>query len=119
MLCRRFNYLMMFAIGCGLTLTACANSEPSSSTAPEVNPDSVATQTGAIASAERIVALTSLSADLVHQLDSSKLVGVPGSSLIAGDTRFEGIEHVSSERTPPNLEKVVALNPDLVIGAAG
>ncbi|MGJ3249486.1 MAG: ABC transporter substrate-binding protein [Elainellaceae cyanobacterium] len=120
MLCRRFNYLVMFAIGCGLALTACANSEPSSSSEPEVNLNSFEeAQTGAIAMAERLVALTSLSADLVYHLDSSKLVGVPGSSLIAGDARFEGIEQVSSERTPPNLEKVVALNPDLVIGAAG
>jgi iron complex transport system substrate-binding protein len=118
--CRPFNYLVMLVIGCSLALTACASSETSPTTGPEANIDSAEEmQTGAIAPAERIVALTSLSADLVHHLDSSKLVGVPGSSLIAGDARFAGIEQVSSERTPPNLEKVVTLNPDLVIGAVG
>ena len=72
-----------------------------------------------IESAVRIVALTSLTADIVQSLDASKLVGVPGSVLLRQDSRFEGLTVVSEGRTPPNLEKIVALEPDLVIGAAG
>ncbi len=67
----------------------------------------------------RIIALTSLTADITQQLDATSLVGIPGSRLLAGDSRFEGIEVVSSGRTPPNLEKIIALDPTLVIGAAG
>ncbi|MEM9091484.1 MAG: ABC transporter substrate-binding protein, partial [Cyanobacteria bacterium P01_F01_bin.53] len=69
--------------------------------------------------AQRIVALTSLSADLVATLDADKLVGIPGSPLISTDPRFADIESVSEGRSEPNLEKIVALSPDLVIGAKG
>jgi iron complex transport system substrate-binding protein len=70
-------------------------------------------------SAQRIVALTSLSADIIEQLDSSKLVGISGSRLLEGDSRFAEIPRISEGRSQPNLEKIVALKPDLVIGAAG
>jgi iron complex transport system substrate-binding protein len=71
------------------------------------------------ASAQRVVALTSLTADLIQQLDSTKLVGISGSSLLKQDPRFQSISAVSAERSEPNLEKIVALKPDLVIGAKG
>lgn len=67
----------------------------------------------------RIVALTSTSADILQQLDRSKLVGMSGTSLFAKDPRFQNIPTVSSGRTPPNIEKIIALKPDLVIGAVG
>lgn len=72
-----------------------------------------------IASAERVVALTSLSADLTATLDSEKLVGIPGGRLVAQDSRFADIPTVSEGRTEPDLEKIVELQPDLVIGAKG
>ena len=103
-------------------IAACANS-PVVDT-PSANPElanggETATDNSPIATAERIVALTSLTADLVQTLDAEKLVGIPGSSLIRQDSRFEGIEIVSEGRTEPDLEKIIALEPDLVIGASG
>lgn len=68
---------------------------------------------------QRIVALSSISADLVQTLSNGKLVGISGSPLLASDPRFEGLEVVSQGRTEPDLEKIVALEPDLVIGADG
>ena len=67
----------------------------------------------------RVVALTSLSADLVMTLDPEVLVGIPATSLTKSDPRFDGITPVSSGRGQPSLEAIVALNPDLVIGAEG
>ncbi|NEP19379.1 MAG: ABC transporter substrate-binding protein [Leptolyngbya sp. SIO4C1] len=67
----------------------------------------------------QIIALTSLTADLIHTLDEEKLVGISGSSILREDERFAGIEVVSEGRTEPDLEKIVALQPDLVIGAEG
>lgn len=70
-------------------------------------------------SAKRIVTLSSLSSDIVEQLDSTKLIGMSGSDLLKNDSRFKDIPRVSQGQTPPNLEKIVALKPDLVIGAEG
>lgn len=68
-------------------------------------------------SAQRVVALTSLSADIIYSLDKTKLVGRPGSRLLSQDERFDKIPVVSQGRSQPNLEKIVALKPDLVVGA--
>lgn len=69
--------------------------------------------------AQRVVALTSLSADIIEHLDKSKLVGIPGSRLLREDPRFQDVTQVSSGQNTPSLEKIVALKPDLVIGAEG
>ncbi len=102
-----------------LTLMACAptlqQSVPASSEAPPTPPEKPISQ----AQANRVVALTSLSADIIGHLDASKLVGITGSRLFAQDPRFQGLPIVSQGRTPPNLEKITALKPDLVIGATG
>lgn len=68
---------------------------------------------------QRVVSLTSLSADIIYQLDSAKLVGISGSNLFKNDSRFKDIPRVSEGQATPNLEKIVALKPDLVIGAEG
>lgn len=68
---------------------------------------------------QRIVALTSLGADLVVSLDPKVLVGVPGTKLTNSDQRFKGIKRISSGRSQPNIESIVSLKPDLVIGATG
>ncbi|RCJ28328.1 iron ABC transporter substrate-binding protein [Nostoc sp. ATCC 43529] len=70
-------------------------------------------------SAKRVVALSSLSADIIAQLDQTKIVGITGSKLFKDDSRFKNIPRVSEGQNPPNLEKIVALKPDLVIGAEG
>ena len=67
----------------------------------------------------KIVALTSLSADLVNSIDSKSLVGIPGSSLLKSNPAFRNIAIISSGRMPPNLEKIISLKPDLIIGANG
>jgi len=68
---------------------------------------------------KKIIALTSLSADLVNSIDSYSLVGIPGSSILKSNPSYKDIEIVSSGRMPPNLEKIISLKPDLVIGANG
>ena len=68
---------------------------------------------------QRIVALTSLSADIVSTLNRTKLVGITGSRLFEGKTEFKDLPRVAEGRTAPQLEKIVALKPDLVIGASG
>ncbi|QQE67605.1 hypothetical protein GFS31_43180 (plasmid) [Leptolyngbya sp. BL0902] len=67
----------------------------------------------------RIVALTSLTADLVQTLEGEALVGIPGNELLRGDDRFADLPIVSEGRTEPDLEQIVALEPTLVIGATG
>ncbi len=75
--------------------------------------------TSAETTENRIVALTSLSADLVQTLDDDALVGIPGNELLRQDDRFTQLPTVSEGRTEPDLEQIVALEPTLVIGAAG
>ena len=67
----------------------------------------------------RIVALTSLTADLINTISKDSLVGVPGSSILKKNKEFDSIPIVSSGRMPPDLEKILSLKPDLVIGAKG
>ena len=68
---------------------------------------------------KRIVALTSLSADLVSSISNESLVGIPGSSLFKDNNDFNNKVIVSSGRNPPNLEKIIKLKPELVIGSTG
>ena len=67
----------------------------------------------------RIVALTSLTADLINTISKDSLVGVPGASILKKNKEFHSIPIVSSGRMPPDLEKILSLKPDLVIGAKG
>ncbi len=68
---------------------------------------------------ERVVTLTSLSTDIMSKLSSKKLVAIPGSSLFKNNYEFVNLPRISQGRTPPNLEKIVSLKPDLVIGTKG
>ena len=67
----------------------------------------------------RVVALTSLTADLINTISKDSLVGIPGSSILKKNKEFDSIPVVSSGRMPPDLEKILSLKPDLVIGAKG
>ena len=67
----------------------------------------------------RVVALTSLSADLVNYISNESLLGIPGSSLLKNNNDFLNKTVISSGRMPPDLEKIISLKPDLVIGAKG
>lgn len=67
----------------------------------------------------RIVSLTSLSTDIIYHLSPESLKGRPDSSLFLKRKKFNNIPIVSKGRTPPNLELIISLKPDLVIGAKG
>ena len=67
----------------------------------------------------RIVSLTSLSTDIIYHLSPESLKGRPDSSLFLKRKNFNNIPIVSKGRTPPNLELIISLKPDLVIGAKG
>lgn len=66
--------------------------------------------------AKRVVALTPLAADLIDNLDKSKLVAVPNGRYISKTDKFNELPRVGA-RGNINLEKIVALQPDLVIGS--
>jgi iron complex transport system substrate-binding protein len=70
--------------------------------------------------AKRVVALTSLAADLVYNLDKTKLVGIPNGRYtdIIAKSKFTDFPRVGTG-TGINLETIIALKPDLVIGAEG
>ncbi len=67
---------------------------------------------------QRVVALTSLAADLLVRLDRDRLVGFAGGSLLADDSRFAGITSVGLGNAP-SVEEIIALEPDWVVGASG
>ncbi len=75
--------------------------------------------TGEQTNKKRVVALTSLTADLVNRLDSNSLLAIPGSRLLKKNVQFNDKIVVSQGRNPPNIEKIISLKPDLVIGAKG
>lgn len=97
-------------------LLACSTTSPTPNTTAPSSPAAIQPNP---TPATRVVALTSLSADLIHRLDQTKLVGIPGSRLLRQNAELAALPQVSEGQTPPNLEKIVALKPDLVIGAAG
>ena len=66
--------------------------------------------------AKRVVALTPLAADLIYNLDKNKLVAVPNGRYISKTDKFTELPRVGA-RGNVNLEKIVALKPDLVIGS--
>ena len=72
-----------------------------------------------ISTISRVVALTSLSADLVNYISNESLLGIPGSSLLKNNKDYANKTIVSSGRMPPNLEKIINLKPELVIGSKG
>ena len=108
------QYFANFVGGLGVVV-AIASCSPSPPTVSQEQETEAAPQT----TPQTIVTLTSIGADIVHHLAADTLVGIPGSPLLSNDPRFAGLTTVSSGRTEPDLEKIVALKPDLVIGAAG
>jgi len=109
--------LLLFCLTACSTPTTQQDSQPAISQSTPTD-SQTATSEDAMP-AKRVVALTSLGADILHRLDADKLVGIPGSRLLRSDSRFQDLTTVSEGRTPPDLEKITALEPDLVIGAVG
>ena len=71
-----------------------------------------------ITHAKRVVALTPLAADLIYNLDKTKLIAVPNSRYIqqVAKERFSEFPQVGV-RGNINLEQIVLLQPDLVVGS--
>ncbi|ABW28410.1 ABC transporter substrate-binding protein [Acaryochloris marina] len=105
--------LLLAALLLSSQLFACSNPQPSANSDQPLTADATTNES------VKVVALTSLTADIIHHLDDTKLVGIPGSRLIGTDQRFQDLPQVSQGRTAPDLEKIVALKPTLVIGARG
>jgi iron complex transport system substrate-binding protein len=107
----------------GWAIAACAGGNGPGAIAPNAPADSAIENSAqgveSAESADRIVALTSLTADIIHTLDDDRLVGIPGSPLLRQDPRFSALDIVSEGQVEPDLEKIVALEPNLVIGAQG
>lgn len=68
---------------------------------------------------QRFVALNSLTADIVFRLDETKLVGRPGTRLLNQNEKLSQIPSVSEGQMLPDVEKILALKPDLVVGSTG
>ncbi len=66
-----------------------------------------------------IVSLTSLTSDIIYTLKPEALIGIPGSSILRKNESLKNIPTISEGRTPPNIEKIISLNPKLVIGSEG
>lgn len=66
--------------------------------------------------AKRVVALTPLAADLIYNLNKTTLVGIPNGRYTSKEPKFTDFPRVG-ERGNMNLEKIIALKPDLVIGS--
>jgi iron complex transport system substrate-binding protein len=94
-----------------------AQNPPASSQNSSLTPSPGSSQTSA--RSQRVVALSSLAADIIHRLDKTTLVGITGSRLLNQNPEFAQITRVAEGRTAPSLEKILALKPDLVIGAKG
>lgn len=110
------------AIILSIIITACATTTTQQSPSQITNNSEISNtslQQLPTGKAKRVVTLSSLATDIIYQLDQTKLVGISGSTLFKNDPRFQNLPRVSEGQTPPNLEKIVALKPDLVIGAAG
>jgi len=113
---RRF---ILFGLILWLTLGIFACTNTTTEQAKNTDATTISTLQQSQQPVQRVVSLTSLSADIIYQLDSAKLVGISGSNLFKNNSRFKDIPRVSEGQATPNLEKIVALKPDLVIGAEG
>jgi iron complex transport system substrate-binding protein len=82
------------------------------------NPQTQITQP--IQKSKRVVALTPLAADIIYNLDKTKLVGISNSRYTdtVAKSKFSNLPRVG-KNTAINIEKIVALKPDLVLGAEG
>tara|TARA_Y100000746_G_scaffold232592_1_gene250042 strand:+ start:2496 stop:3383 length:888 start_codon:yes stop_codon:yes gene_type:complete len=85
----------------------------------EKSQDSISIIQSETTNKKRVVSLSSISADLVNKISPEELVAIPGSSLFKNKKEFSNLPVISMGRTPPSLEKIVSLKPDLVIGAKG
>ncbi|AFZ02849.1 ABC transporter substrate-binding protein [Calothrix sp. PCC 6303] len=109
--------ILIFAALLSINLFACSNTDKKST----INKTESLTNTQTpIQQAQRVVALTPLAADLIYKLDKTKLVGVPSGRYtdVVAKAKFADFPRVG-RNTAINIEKIVSLKPDLVIGSEG
>ena len=82
-----------------INLSACSNNPQSQITQPTQK-------------SKRIVALTPLGADIIYNLDKTKLVGIPNGRYtdVVAKTKFNNYPRVGTN-TAINIEKIVSLKP--------
>ncbi|OKH43057.1 ferrichrome ABC transporter substrate-binding protein [Calothrix sp. HK-06] len=99
------NKLLILALT--IILSACSNNPQTQITQPALK-------------SKRVVALTPLAADIIYNLDKTKLVGIPNTRYtdVIAKTKFNNYPRVGTN-TAINIEKIVSLKPDLVLGAEG
>ncbi|BAZ12763.1 ferrichrome ABC transporter, ferrichrome-binding protein [Calothrix sp. NIES-4071] len=90
-----------------INLSACTNNPQSQITQPTQK-------------SQRVVTLTPLAADIIYNLDKTKLIGISNSRYTdtVAKSKFSNLPRVG-KNTAINIEKIVALKPDLVVGAEG
>lgn len=119
----RMKYRRLWMITTALAFASCQSVDTlqDNQTKPQAQsqPAEVSDEATSPITANRVVALTSLSADLIDSLSAEKLVGIPGSPILSQSPRLADIPTVSEGRTEPDLEKIISLDPDLVVGAKG
>ena len=103
--------ILNFTVGLSFLLCGCSEVNQSSKNEVVLNNSSK--------KIERVVTLTSLGTDIVSSISKDRLVGIPGSSLFKDKDDYRALPRISQGRTPPNLETIVSLKPDLVIGTKG
>jgi iron complex transport system substrate-binding protein len=113
----RYFTIILSSLLVSLSLTACSNNQNQT---PANNPDVKTEQNSKqpVPQSKRIVALTPLAADTVYNLDKTKLVAVPNGRYIekVAKDKFANFPKVGV-RGNINIEQIVSLKPDLVIGS--
>lgn len=107
--------LIAVVTACLVAVNLLACSSPPNPTNQDTNIVQVQTP---VLLANRVVSLTPLGADLIYNLDQSKLLAVPVGRYtdVIAKEKFAKLPRIGG-RGNINLEKVVALKPDLVIGS--
>ncbi|AFY45993.1 ABC-type Fe3+-hydroxamate transport system, periplasmic component [Nostoc sp. PCC 7524] len=109
------KYLIAVVTACLVAVNLVGCSSPQNRTNPDKNTSQVQAP---VLLANRVVALTPLGADLIYNLDKSKLLAVPVGRYtdVIAKEKFAKLPRIGG-RGNINLEKIVALKPDLVIGS--
>jgi iron complex transport system substrate-binding protein len=106
----------LISIALALDLVACSHNQKASINNSETKVEKTTVEP--IRQVKRVVVLTPLAADLIYHLDKTKLIGIPHGRYIdiIAKSKFSDLPRVGT-RSAINLEKIVSLKPDLVIGA--
>lgn len=106
-------------------LIACSNDSHTNDSHTPVNKSQIQTQQNSNQKqaserkkelVQRVVTLTPIATDLIYNLDQNKLVGIPNARETSKKPKFAAYPIVGMHSNI-NLEKIIGLKPDLVIGS--